>query len=66
MNEPIQLTLEQQFNLRSFESQVNQMSHQQAQAFLVNLYKHMIYREELYKKMIRHEWNIDVNKEINK
>jgi hypothetical protein len=66
MNEPIQLTLEQQFNLRSFESQVNQMSHQQAQAFLVNLYKQMIYREELYKKMIRHEWNIDVNKEINK
>ena len=64
MNEPIQLTLEQQFNLRSFESQVNQMSLEQAQAFLVKLYEQMIYREELYKNFLRVEWAIDVDKEV--
>ncbi len=38
MNNPIELTLEQQFSLRSFESQVAQMSREQAQEFLVKLY----------------------------
>ena len=33
MNEPVQLSLEQQFNLRSFETQVNKMSREQAQQF---------------------------------
>ena len=58
MNEPIQLTLEQQFNLRSFESQVNQMSLEQAQAFLVKLYEQMIMRETMYKQFLKHEWGI--------
>ncbi|MGB3136640.1 MAG: NblA-related protein, partial [Nodosilinea sp.] len=38
MNEPMQLSLEQQFSLRSFESQVDKMSREQAQQFLVKLY----------------------------
>ena len=37
MNEPMQLSLEQQFNLRSFETQVNKMSREQAQQFLVKI-----------------------------
>ena len=41
MNEPIKLSLEQQFNLRSFETQVAKMSREQAQQFLVKLYEQM-------------------------
>jgi hypothetical protein len=59
MNEPLQLTLEQQFNLRSFESDVSKMSREQAQQFLVKLYEQMIIRETLYKKFLKHEWRID-------
>lgn len=53
-----ELTMEQQFSLRSFESQVNQMSRKQAQEFLIKLYTQMMLREVLYKKIIRHEWKI--------
>ncbi len=52
-NEPLQLTLEQQFSLRSFESQVEKMSLEQAQHFLVKLYEQMMMRESLYKKLMR-------------
>jgi hypothetical protein len=58
MNEPMQLTLEQQFNLRSFESQVEQMSREQAQQFLKGLYAQMLMRETMYKHLIRHDWGI--------
>jgi hypothetical protein len=59
MNEPLQLTLEQQFNLRSFESDVSKMSREQAQEFLIKLYEQMIMRETLYKKFLKYEWGID-------
>jgi hypothetical protein len=54
-----ELTIEQQFNLRSFETQVEKMDRAQAQQFLVKLYEQMIMRETLYKRFLRHEWNID-------
>ena len=53
-----ELSLEQQFNLRFFESQVQKMSREQAQDFLVELYQQMMVRETLYKKFIKHEWGI--------
>lgn len=53
-----ELSLEQQFNLRSFETQVQKMSREQAQEFLVKLYEQMMVRETLYKKFIKHEWGI--------
>ncbi len=59
MNEPMQLTLEQQFSLRSFETQVNKMSREQAQEFLVKLYEQMMMRETMYKHFLKHEWGID-------
>lgn len=58
VNEPMQLTLEQQFSLRSFETQVNKMSREQAQEFLVKLYEQMMMRETMYKHFLKHEWNI--------
>lgn len=59
MNQPIELTLEQQFNIRSFETQVEQMSLEQAQDFLVKLYRQMVMREATYKELLKHQWGIE-------
>jgi hypothetical protein len=59
MSEPIQLSLEQQFSLRSFETQVANMSREQAQDFLVKLYEQMIVRENMYKEFIKHQWGLE-------
>jgi len=59
MNEPMQLTLEQEFNLRSFQTQVEKMSREQAQEFLVKLYEQMMLRETMYQQFIKHEWGLD-------
>lgn len=59
MSQPIRLSLEQQFNIRSFETQVHRMSREQAQDFLVKLYEQMIIRENMYKEFIRHEWGLE-------
>lgn len=58
MSEPVQLSLEQQFKLRSFMSQVKGMSQEQAQEFLVQLYEQMIVRETIYKEILKNEWQI--------
>lgn len=59
MNQPIQLSLEQQFNLRSFQSQVDKMSREQAQEFLVKLYEQMMMRETMYKQFLKYEWGLE-------
>jgi hypothetical protein len=58
VSESVQLSLEQQFKLRSFMTQVKGMSREQAQEFLVQLYEQMIVRETLYKELLRNEWQI--------
>lgn len=55
---PIQLTMEQQFSIRSFETQVEQMSREQAQDMLIKLYKQMIYKEATYKHLLKHNWGL--------
>lgn len=59
MDQPIQLTLEQEFTHRSFADQVKQMSREQAQEFLILLHKHMMIREAIYQEFLKHEWKID-------
>ncbi|MFM2062976.1 MAG: hypothetical protein RLZZ507_2646 [Cyanobacteriota bacterium] len=59
MNQPIELSLEQQFNIRSFATQVREMSHEQAQEFLVKLYEQMVVREATYKELLKHQWGLD-------
>jgi len=61
MSESSNLSLEQQFNLRSFETQVQKMSHQQAQEFLIDLYQQMMVRENLYKEFLKHQWGLEDN-----
>lgn len=58
MSDPVQLSLEQQFKLQSFVTQVKNMSREQAQDFLVQLYEQMIVRETLYKELLKEEWGI--------
>ena len=53
------LSLEQQFNIRSFETQVKQMSREQAQDFLVKMYEQMIVKENMYKEFLKHQWGIE-------
>ncbi|MEM7553324.1 MAG: NblA/ycf18 family protein [Cyanobacteria bacterium P01_A01_bin.84] len=59
MEQPMKLTLEQQFNVRSFATQVQQMSHEQAQDFLVKLYEQMVVKEATYKELLKHQWGLD-------
>lgn len=61
MNQSIELTLEQEFSIRSFADQVQHMSREQAQDFLINLHEHMLLRENMYKSFIKHEWGLDSN-----
>ncbi|MCG8368541.1 MAG: NblA/ycf18 family protein [Pseudanabaenales cyanobacterium] len=58
MHEPFQFSLEQQFSLRSFETQVKHMSREQAQDFLVKLYEQMMMREIMYQYFLKQEWGI--------
>lgn len=59
MSQPVELSLEQQFSIRSFETQVQQMSREQAQEFLVKLYEQMIMKENMYKAFIKHSWGLE-------
>lgn len=58
MNSHQHLTLEQEFNQRTFADQVQQMSREQAQTFLINLHKEMMTRENLYRDMLKDAWGI--------
>jgi len=53
------LSLEQQFNLRSFETQVEKMSRDQARDFLIKLYEEMLVRENMYKDVLKHQWGLE-------
>lgn len=61
MSNPVELSLEQQFNIRSFETQVQKMSREQAQEFLIKLYEQMIRKENMYKEFLKHQWGIEGN-----
>jgi len=61
MMQDIELTLEQEFSLRNFTDQVQQMSREQAQEFLILQYKHMMIREMMYKEILKQEWKLDLD-----
>jgi predicted HD phosphohydrolase len=58
MSNPIELSLEQQFSLRSFQTQVDKMSREQAKEFLIKLYEEMLVRENVYKDVLKHQWEL--------
>jgi hypothetical protein len=59
MDQPMELPLEKQFSVRSFETQVRQMNLQQAQECLVELYEQMLVRETLYQEFLKHKWGLE-------
>jgi hypothetical protein len=59
MNQSNQLSLEQEFSIRAFADQVQQMSLEQSQEFLLMLYKQMIVRETTYKELLKSQWKLD-------
>lgn len=55
----MELFLEQQFKIYSFKAQVETMSREQAQAFLISLYEQMIVREAMYMHLLKHNWGLE-------
>lgn len=56
--EPIQLTMEQEFNIRAFSEQVKSLSKEQAQDFLVDFYRQMMVKETYYKGFLMQQLGI--------
>jgi hypothetical protein len=61
MDQPIEITLEQEFSLRKFIDQVQQMSREQAQEFLILQHKQMMIRERMYQEILKQQWKLDMD-----
>jgi Phycobilisome degradation protein nblA len=59
MNQSISLSMEQEFQLKSFAVQVQHMSQEQAQEFLIALHRQMMIKEKMYQHLIQQEWNLN-------
>jgi hypothetical protein len=59
MSQPVELSLEQKFSLRSFQDQVQMMSHDQAKEMLMHLYEHMLVKDAFYKNFLKQEWGME-------
>jgi energy-converting hydrogenase A subunit M len=59
MNTAIELTLEQDLNLRTFSDLVQKMSREQAQAFLIEQHRLMMIQKTMYQGILKHEWKLD-------
>jgi UDP-galactopyranose mutase len=59
MDNAFMLTLEQEFGIRSFADQVQNLSQEQAQQYLIDLYRQMIVKETFYKEFLAKQWGID-------
>lgn len=60
MNQAIELTLEQDFNLRSFIDSVQKMSHQQAQKCLIEQHRLMMVQDTVYQDLLKQKWQVDL------
>jgi hypothetical protein len=59
MDQAVELTMEEEFSLRSFADQVKQMSREQAQEFLILQNQHMVVQKKMYQELLKHEWKFD-------
>lgn len=59
MDQTIELTLEEEFNLRKFSDEVQRMSREQAQEFLLFQHRHMLVQEKMYQELLKHEWKLE-------
>jgi Phycobilisome degradation protein nblA len=61
MHPVIELTLEQEFSLRSFADLVEQMSIEQAKEFLIEQHQLMMVRDTIYRDLIKQQWQLDLD-----
>jgi len=59
MNQSTELTMEQEFSLNRFASQVQSITREQAQELLIEQRRLMMIRDTLFKQLLRTEWNLD-------
>jgi hypothetical protein len=59
MSEQLHLSLEQQFNIKSFENEVKGLNREQAVEFLVKLYEQMLRKENMYREFLKYQWGIE-------
>lgn len=60
MNQPLNLTLEQEFNQRLFTDRVQHLSREEAQEMLVMLHEHMMLKDNVYKALLSQNWEIEL------
>lgn len=65
MNIRQQLSLEQQFELQVFESQVQELSIDEAQGLLVELREAMMYQKSAFCEILRDSWGIGDDADIS-
>lgn len=53
-----ELSIDQQFQIVAFEQQVKQMSREQAQEVLINLFKEYQSQKTTYLELLGHQWGI--------
>ncbi len=58
MNLPLELSMEQQFNLRMYEGQVKDLSSEQAQNFLLEVMRQLMIKENVIKHLMKGSVNI--------
>ncbi|MFM7529728.1 MAG: NblA/ycf18 family protein [Nodosilinea sp.] len=64
MNIRQQLPLEQQFELRVFESQVQQLSQEEAHELLIQLQEAMLHQKTAFREILKEVWGIGKNVDI--
>lgn len=58
-NGPIELSMEQQFNLAAFETQVKGWNEEETKKALVQLFRHMMLQQNTYKQLLAEKWGIE-------
>ncbi|MBE9168055.1 NblA/ycf18 family protein [Pleurocapsales cyanobacterium LEGE 06147] len=53
MEVPAQLTLEQQFKLKILQEQVKELSKEQAQEYLMEVFRQMMVKDNLVKQLLK-------------
>jgi Phycobilisome degradation protein nblA len=53
MNLPLELSMEQQFNLKMYEGQVKELSNEQAQDFLLEVMRQLMIKENVIKHLMK-------------
>ncbi|MEA5570835.1 NblA/ycf18 family protein [Calothrix sp. UHCC 0171] len=53
MNFPTELTLEQQFRLQTLKEQIQSLSQEEAQTFLLEVMRQMMVKDNLFKHLLK-------------